>query len=75
MTNCSRRRFSFVDSLDTVNKLYQDAKNHKLAILNEPKTIGLGTRGFSVLDPDGIEVEFTYHPPMWSVNNKLRSKT
>lgn len=20
---------------------------------------------FSVSDPDGIEVEFTYHPPMW----------
>ncbi len=53
-----------VDSIDAVDKLYQEAKNHQLTILNEPKTFGIGTRGFSVLDPDGIEVAFTYHPPM-----------
>ena len=58
-----------VDSIDAVDKLYQEAKNHQLTILNEPKTFGIGTRGFSVLDPDGIEVEFTYHPPMWSASD------
>ena len=58
-----------VDSIDAVDKLYQEAKSHQLTILNEPKTFGIGTRGFSVLDPDGIEIEFTYHPPMWSASD------
>lgn len=54
-----------VDSIEAVDKLYQAAKQHKLTIIDEPKTFGIGTRSFSVQDPDGIEVEFTYHPPMW----------
>ena len=54
-----------VDSAAAVDQLYQDAINHNLTIANRPKTFGIGTRGFSVLDPDGIEVEFTWHPPMW----------
>ena len=58
-----------VDSIDAVDKLYQEAKSHQLTILNEPKTFGIGTRGFSVLDPDGIEIEFTYHPPMWTASD------
>ena len=64
-----------VDSMDAVDKLYQEAKNHQLTILSEPKTFGIGTRGFSVLDPDGIEVEFTYHPPMWSMNDVSGQQT
>ena len=55
-----------VDSIEAVDKLYKAAKLHKLIIVDEPKTFGIGTRSFSVRDPDGIEVEFTYHPPMWS---------
>lgn len=55
-----------VDSLAAVDQLYLDAMNHNLVILSEPKTFGIGTRSFSVADPDGIEVEFTYHPPMWT---------
>ena len=54
-----------VDSIEAVDKLYQAVKQHKLTIIDEPKTFGIGTRSFSVRDPDGIEVEFTYHPPMW----------
>lgn len=54
-----------LDSIEAVDKLYQAAKHHKLTIIDEPKTFGIGTRSFSVRDPDGIEVEFTYHPPMW----------
>lgn len=29
-------------------------------------------RAFSVSDPDGIEVEFTYHPPMMSTQLSQR---
>ena len=54
-----------LDSVLSVDKLYQDAIKHNLIIVSEPKTFGVGTHSFSVLDPDGIEVEFTYHPPMW----------
>ena len=54
-----------VDSIEAVDKLYQAAQQHKLMIISEPKTFGIGTRSFSAQDPDGIEVEFTYHPPMW----------
>jgi len=54
-----------LDSKAAVDKLYQDALTHQLTILYPPKTFGIGTTSFSVLDPDGIEVEFTYHRPMW----------
>ncbi len=53
-----------LDSVDAVNKLYQFALKNHLNILNEPKTFGIGTHSFSVQDPDGIEVEFVYHPTM-----------
>ena len=59
------RLLDALDSIEAVDKLYQAAKHHKLTIIDEPKTFGIGTRSFSVRDPDGIEVEFTYHPPMW----------
>src|SRR3990167_9991408 len=49
-----------VDSIEAVDKLYQAAQQHKLVIASEPKTFGIGTRSFSIQDPDGIEVEFTY---------------
>ena len=55
-----------LDSILSVDQLYQDAIKHNLTIVSPPKTFGIGTHSFSVLDPDGIEVEFTYHPPMWS---------
>ena len=54
-----------IDSIKAVDELYQTAIQHHLNILFEPKTFGIGTRSFSITDPDGIEVEFTYHPPMW----------
>ncbi len=54
-----------LDSIQAVDQLYQDIQKHKFTIFSEPKTFGIGTHSFSVLDPDGIEVEFTYHPPMW----------
>jgi catechol 2,3-dioxygenase-like lactoylglutathione lyase family enzyme len=54
-----------LDSVEAVDQLYFEAKNHNLTIVDAPATFGTGTRSFSVLDPDGIEVEFTYHPPMW----------
>jgi len=55
-----------LDSVMAVNQLYQDAQQRGLDILYAPKTFGIGTHSFSILDPEGIEVEFTYHPPMWS---------
>lgn len=54
-----------LDSKAAVDRLYTDALTHQLTIANPPKIFGIGTTSFSVLDPDGIEVEFTYHPPMW----------
>ena len=56
-----------VDSVEAVNKLYQSALENHLNILDKPKTFGIGTHSFSIQDPDGIEVEFTYHPPMWEI--------
>ena len=57
-----------LDAAVAIDLLYQDAITQQLTILGPPKTFGIGTRSFSVLDPDGIEVEFTYHPPMWSTD-------
>lgn len=54
-----------LDSVSSVNALYEKMKSTKIAIPCPPKTFGIGTHSFSVSDPDGIEVEFTYHPPMW----------
>ena len=53
-----------LNSIDEVDQLYQNAKKHNLRIASIPKTFGNGTRSFSVMDPDGIEVEFIYHLPM-----------
>ena len=54
-----------LDSISSVDALYDKMKSTKIIILNPPKTIGIGTHSFSVSDPDGIEIEFTYHPTMW----------
>jgi catechol 2,3-dioxygenase-like lactoylglutathione lyase family enzyme len=54
-----------LDSIQSVDHLYQEAIKQRLTVLSAPKTFGIGTHSFSILDPDGIEVEFTYHPPMW----------
>jgi catechol 2,3-dioxygenase-like lactoylglutathione lyase family enzyme len=54
-----------LDSIDAVDKLYQAIKKCEFSILHAPKKFGIGTYSFGVLDPDGIEVEFTYHPLMW----------
>ncbi len=56
-----------LDSAQSVDQLYQDALKHNLTVLDVPKTFGIGTHAFSIIDPDGIEVEFTYHPPMWNI--------
>ncbi|MDP3559021.1 MAG: VOC family protein [Legionellaceae bacterium] len=54
-----------LDSIQAVDQLFQDLQKHGFKITHSPKTFGIGTHSFSVLDPEGIEVEFTYHPPMW----------
>ena len=56
-----------LDSIEAVDKLFHDLQKHGFNIAHPPKTFGIGTHSFSVLDPDGIEVEFTYHPPMWNI--------
>lgn len=56
-----------LDSAEAVNKLYHYALKNHLNVLSEPKTFGIGTHSFSVQDPDGIEVEFVYHPTMWEI--------
>lgn len=47
-----------------VDEWYEHCKQHKINIQGAPNTFGIGTRAFSVLDPSGNEVEFTFHPPM-----------
>ena len=54
-----------LDSVKAVNDLYAQLCAVNIKILHSPHTFGVGTHSFSVSDPDGIEVEFTYHPPMW----------
>ncbi len=47
-----------------VDEWYEHCKTLNAKIKNTPVTFGIGTRAFSVFDPSGNEVEFTYHPPM-----------
>jgi catechol 2,3-dioxygenase-like lactoylglutathione lyase family enzyme len=54
-----------LQSTHAVDQLFHDFQKHKFNIISPPKTFGIGTYSFNVLDPDGIEIEFTYHPPMW----------
>ncbi|KTD36526.1 Metallothiol transferase FosB [Legionella nautarum] len=54
-----------LDSIQGVDQLFHNLKKHGFNIAHPPKTFGIGTHSFSVFDPDGIKVEFTYHPPMW----------
>ncbi len=49
-----------------VDAWYQYIKQYPVIILDEPKTFGIGTKAFSILDPSGNEVEFTHHPSMVS---------
>lgn len=55
-----------LDSTQAVDQLFHNLQKHGFNIALPPKTFGIGTHSFSVFDPDGIEVEFTYHPPMWA---------
>lgn len=54
-----------LDSVAAVNELYEKIKKTNILVLHPPKTFGIGTHAFSIQDPDGNEVEFTFHPPMW----------
>lgn len=54
-----------LDSVQAVDQLFHEFQKYKLNIVSSPKTFGIGTHSFSVFDPEGIEIEFTYHPPMW----------
>ncbi len=54
-----------LDSIQAVDQLFHDLQKHGCTIAHPPKTFGIGTHSFSVFDPDGIEVEFTYHLTMW----------
>lgn len=58
-----------INSIQAVDQLFKDLQNHGLPITQLPKMFGVGTYSFSVSDPDGIEVEFTYHPPMWEYHD------
>jgi uncharacterized glyoxalase superfamily protein PhnB len=48
-----------------VEQLFHNLQKHGFNIAQPHKTFGIGTHSFSVVDPDGIEVEFTYHLLMW----------
>lgn len=54
-----------LDSIASVDALYEKIKSTNITVISPPKTFGIGTHSFSVSCPDGIEVEFTYHPSMW----------
>lgn len=56
-----------LDSINAVNRLHEQMQARGIKIFESPKIFGVGTHSFSVLDPDGIEVEFTFHPPMWNI--------
>ncbi|STY29802.1 Glutathione transferase fosA [Legionella wadsworthii] len=53
-----------IRSPQDVDAWYKYIKQYSVHILGEPKTFGIGTRAFSVLDPSGNEVEFSYHLPI-----------
>ncbi|HCD9498758.1 TPA: VOC family protein [Legionella pneumophila] len=52
------------ESPENVDAWYEHCKKLNANIQSPPNTFGIGTRGFSVYDPSGNEVEFTFHPPM-----------
>lgn len=52
------------ESAEQVQQWYEHLKKHKANIQSPPHTFGIGTTAFSVFDPSGNEIEFTYHPPM-----------
>ncbi|MBT4963761.1 MAG: VOC family protein [Francisellaceae bacterium] len=52
-----------------VDEWFSHCKKNNANIQGPPNTFGVGTRGFSVFDPSGNEVEFTYHPPMIEKQN------
>jgi catechol 2,3-dioxygenase-like lactoylglutathione lyase family enzyme len=56
-----------LDSVDAVNRIHEQMLECGIKLFESPKTFGVGTHSFSVLDPDGTEVEFTFHPPMLGV--------
>ncbi|WP_419421216.1 VOC family protein (plasmid) [Legionella sp. D16C41] len=49
---------------EQVDEWYNYCKAHHAALQSLPVTFGIGTRAFSIFDPSGNEIEFTYHPPM-----------
>ena len=60
-----------LDSVQAIDQLFKDLQKLALNIPHPPKMFGIGTYSFSVFDPDGIEVEFTYHPPMWEYHEPV----
>ena len=40
----------------TIEFELKSSEVHKLTIIDEPKTFGIGTRSFSVRDPDGMRL-------------------
>jgi len=53
-----------VDSPEQVDRWFEYISKAGAIATSPPTTFGIGTRSFSIIDPEGFEVEFTYHPPM-----------
>ena len=54
-----------LNSVEAVNTLFKKIQETDILVLHPPKTFGIGTHAFSIQDPEGTEIEFTFHPPMW----------
>lgn len=53
-----------LDTEEEVDHWYSHLRNHGVQIVKEPKTHRDGARSFYVNDPDGVNVQMIYHPPL-----------
>ena len=53
-----------LDSEKQVDQWYSYLRDHHVPIEKEPKTHRDGARSFYVVDPDGVNVQLIFHPPL-----------
>jgi catechol 2,3-dioxygenase-like lactoylglutathione lyase family enzyme len=53
-----------LNGIDDVDQWYEYLKANNVTIAKEPKTHRDGARSFYCIDPEGVTVQFIYHPPL-----------
>lgn len=53
-----------VADMEGVDTWYEHIKKLGIPVANPPKTHRDGARSFYVFDPDGVQVQIIYHPPL-----------